>query len=109
MAVVTSLCSHLDEKRDSNEGNNYERSTSDEHVANIISCGAPSHGYLVVFSDDRTFMRIHWILLSRNGRNSAKPPIAATSGALRLFHMRPSLERRLNLAKIGTKEGFTQL
>jgi hypothetical protein len=58
------LCSRFDEQRDSDEGNNYQGGTSDEHVTDIISCGARSHSYLVVISDDRTFVRIHRTLLS---------------------------------------------
>ena len=48
----------LEEKRDSDESNNHQGGTSDENVTHIISCGAPAHRYLVVVSDDRTFM---WI------------------------------------------------
>jgi hypothetical protein len=53
------LPSHLDEKGDSYEANNHQGGASDEHVADMISCGARAHGYLVAFSDDRTFVRIH--------------------------------------------------
>jgi hypothetical protein len=73
------LCSRFDEQRDSDEGNNYQRGTSDEHITDIISCGARSHSYLVVISDDWTFVRIHASFLG------AKPPIAENLGTPRLF------------------------
>src|ERR1700729_2036409 len=57
--VARPLCSRFDEKRDSDEANNHQGGTSGEHVTNMMSRGARSHGYLVVFSDDRTFVRIH--------------------------------------------------
>lgn len=41
------LCSSLDEKRDSNEGNNDQGGASDEHVTDMISCRARSRGYLL--------------------------------------------------------------
>ena len=75
------LCSRFDEKRDSDEANNHQGGTSDEHVTDMMSCGARSHGYLVVFSDDRTFVRIHGTLLSWGARR----PIARNSGTPRLF------------------------
>jgi hypothetical protein len=58
------LRSHLDEKRDSYEANNHQGGASDEHVTDMISCRARAHRYLVVVSDDRTFMGIHRKLLS---------------------------------------------
>ena len=62
--VARPLCSRFDEKRDSDEANNHQGGTSGEHVTNMMSRGARSHGYLVVFSDDRTFVWIHGRLLS---------------------------------------------
>src|ERR1700722_12389966 len=56
--VARPLCSRFDEKRDSDDANNHQGGTSDEHVTDMMSCGARSHGYLVVFSDDRSFVRI---------------------------------------------------
>jgi hypothetical protein len=56
--------SSLDEKRDSDEANNYQGGTSDEHVTDMISRGARSNRYLVVVSHDRTFVRVHRMLLS---------------------------------------------
>jgi hypothetical protein len=76
------LYSHFDEKRDSDEANNHQGGTSDKDVTDMMSCGARSHGYLVVFSDDRTFVRIHWKLLSLG----ATRPIAKSFGTPRLFH-----------------------
>jgi hypothetical protein len=58
-SLSSHLCLRLDEKRDSDEANNHQRGASDEYVTDMISCGARSHSYLVVVSDDRTFVRIH--------------------------------------------------
>jgi hypothetical protein len=58
------LCSRFDEKRDSDEANNHQGGTSDEHVTDVISGGARSNRYLVVVSHDRTFVRVHGMLLS---------------------------------------------
>jgi hypothetical protein len=59
-----------DEKRDSDEANNHQSGTSDDHVTDMIPRDAPSHRYFVVVSDDRTFVRVHGMLLSWNGRNN---------------------------------------
>jgi hypothetical protein len=86
------LRSHFDEQRDCDEGNNHQSGTSDEHVTDMISCGARAHGYLVAFSDDRTFVRIHW----EASFLGATRPIARNSGTPSLFRvLRPLILRPL--------------
>jgi hypothetical protein len=62
------LFSCPDEKRDCYEANDHQGGASDEHVTDMMSCGARSHGDLVLFSDDWTFVRIHRTLISRDGK-----------------------------------------
>src|ERR1700722_10975228 len=54
----------FDEKRDSDEANNHQGGTNDEHVPDMISGGARSNSDLVVVSHDRSFVRVHGKLLS---------------------------------------------
>ena len=75
------LCSRVVEKRDSDEANNHQGGTSEEHVPDMISGGARSNSDLVVVSHDRTFVRVHRTLLFLG----AKLPIAGNSGTPRLF------------------------
>jgi hypothetical protein len=77
--VHSGLC--FDEKRDSDKGNNHQGGTSDDHVTDMISCGARSYGYLVVFSDDRTFVRIHLTLLSRDW-GAARPSLQLVEASI---------------------------
>ena len=72
------LCSRLDEKRDSYEANDHQGGTGDHHVPNMISRGARSQGYLVVFRDNRTFVWTHGKLLPWAQHN----PLLEASGRL---------------------------
>jgi hypothetical protein len=86
------LCSRLDEKRNSDEGNNYQGGASDKHITDMISCGARSHGYLVAFSNDWTFVRIHWELLSW----AQHGPLLRSAWTRLLFRRTITLERSLS-------------
>jgi hypothetical protein len=68
-----------DEKRDSDKRNDYQGGTRDEHIPDIIARGASSDGDLVLFSYDRSFVRIHLTLLSRE--LGATRPIVKTRGS----------------------------
>jgi hypothetical protein len=60
----------LDEKRNGNEANNYQRGSCHKHISDAKTCGTRSHGYFVIVSDDRTLVLIHRKLSW--GRNIAR-------------------------------------
>jgi hypothetical protein len=101
-----------DEKRDCYEANNHQGGASDEHVTDMISCGARSHGDLVLLSNDWTFVRIHRTLISRDGKLrpefreiAAKGTKFSQSGAIRPYRLNSWKRRIVALPPMSDPEG----